>query len=109
MLRYWQHAAPPNACRGHFNAGFSISALASNAKGPFKPAALASSCTPPRILLPSTPLFTLNYGGDPDSIRLSRKFRDVVDVRTNQVLLRVRGGATSYWAAEVLFDRTGTQ
>jgi hypothetical protein len=26
---------------------------------------------------------TLNYGGDPDSIRLPRKFGDVVDVRTN--------------------------
>jgi hypothetical protein len=39
---------------------------------------------------------TLNYGSDPDSIRLPRKFRDVVDVRMNQVLLRVRGGATGY-------------
>jgi hypothetical protein len=26
---------------------------------------------------------TLNYGGDPDSIRPSRKFGNVVDVRTN--------------------------
>jgi hypothetical protein len=32
----------------------------------------------------------------------------VVDVRTNQVLLRVRGGATGLWSAEHLFDRTGT-
>jgi hypothetical protein len=26
---------------------------------------------------------TLNYGGDPDSIRLLCKFSDIVDVRTN--------------------------
>jgi hypothetical protein len=32
---------------------------------------------------------------------------DVVDVKTNQVLLRVRGGATGYWTAEVLFNCTG--
>jgi hypothetical protein len=32
----------------------------------------------------------------------------MVDVRTNQVLLRVRGGTTSLWTAEVLFDRTET-
>jgi hypothetical protein len=51
---------------------------------------------------------TLNYGGDPDSIRVPRKFVDVVDVRTNQVLLRVRGCATSLWTAEVLFNRTVT-
>jgi hypothetical protein len=51
---------------------------------------------------------TLNYGGDPDSIRLPRKFGDMVDVRTNQVLLRVRGGAAGLWTTEVLFDRTGT-
>jgi hypothetical protein len=29
-------------------------------------------------------------------------------LRTNQVLLQVRGGATGYWTAEVFFDRTGT-
>jgi hypothetical protein len=52
--------------------------------------------------------FTLNYGGDPDSIRLPRKFGDVVDVRMNQVLLRVHGGTTGLWTAELLFDRTGT-
>jgi hypothetical protein len=51
---------------------------------------------------------TFNYGGDPDSIRLPRKFGDVVDVRTNQFLLRVRGGATGLWTVELLFDRTGT-
>jgi hypothetical protein len=32
----------------------------------------------------------------------------MVDVRTNQVLLRVYGGATGYWTVEVLFDHTGT-
>jgi hypothetical protein len=31
----------------------------------------------------------------------------VVDVRTNQVVLRVRGGATGIWPTELLFDRTG--
>jgi hypothetical protein len=51
---------------------------------------------------------TLNYGGNPDSIRLPRKFGDMVDVRTNPVLLRVRGGATGLWTAEVLFDHSGT-
>jgi hypothetical protein len=38
----------------------------------------------------------------------TKKFEDMVDMRTNQVRLRVRGGATGYWTAEVLFDRTGT-
>jgi hypothetical protein len=48
-------------------------------------------------LFPSTPKpepvdgfefgVTLNYGGGPDSIRLPRKFADMVDVRMNQVLL----------------------
>jgi hypothetical protein len=51
---------------------------------------------------------TLNYGVDPDSIRLPRKFGDIVDIRTNQVLLRVRGGATGLWTAKLLFDRTST-
>jgi hypothetical protein len=51
---------------------------------------------------------TLNYGADPDSIRLPRKFGKVVDVKTNQVVLRVRGSATSLWTVELLFDRTGT-
>jgi hypothetical protein len=32
----------------------------------------------------------------------------VVDVRTNQVVLWVRGGATGIWPTELLFDRTGT-
>jgi hypothetical protein len=32
----------------------------------------------------------------------------VVDVRTNQVVLRVRGGATIIWPTELLFDHTGT-
>jgi hypothetical protein len=32
----------------------------------------------------------------------------VVDVRTNQVLLRVHGVATGLWTAELLFYRTGT-
>jgi hypothetical protein len=31
----------------------------------------------------------------------------VVDVTTNQVHLRVRGGATGYWTAAALFDRFG--
>jgi hypothetical protein len=51
---------------------------------------------------------TLNYGSNPDSIRLPHKFGDVVDVRMNQVLLRVRGDATGIWPTELLFDRTGT-
>jgi hypothetical protein len=51
---------------------------------------------------------TLNYGGDSDSIRLPHKFGNVVDVRTNQVVLRVRGGATGIWHTELLFDRTDT-
>jgi hypothetical protein len=32
----------------------------------------------------------------------------VVDVRMNQVMLRVRGGATGIWPTELHFDRTGT-
>jgi hypothetical protein len=32
----------------------------------------------------------------------------VVDVRTNQVVLRVRSGATGIWHMEFLFDRTGS-
>jgi hypothetical protein len=51
---------------------------------------------------------TLNYDGDPDSIRPPRMFRDVVDMTMNQVLLRVHDGATGYWTVEVLFDRTST-
>jgi hypothetical protein len=51
---------------------------------------------------------TLNYGVDPDSIRLPCKFGKVVDIKTNQVVLRVRGGATGLWTVELLFDRTGT-
>jgi hypothetical protein len=51
---------------------------------------------------------TLNYGVDPDSISLPRKFGDIVDIRTNQVLLRVRGSATGLWTAKLLFDRTST-
>jgi hypothetical protein len=51
---------------------------------------------------------TLNYGADPDSIRLPRKFGKVVDIKTNQVVLRVRGGATGLWTVELLFDRIGT-
>jgi hypothetical protein len=51
---------------------------------------------------------TLNYGADPDSIRLPRKFGKVVDVRTNPVMLRVCGGTTGLWTVELLFDRTGT-
>jgi hypothetical protein len=41
-------------------------------------------------------------------IRLPHKFAEVVDKRHNQVLLRVRGGTTRVWTAEVLFDFTGT-
>jgi hypothetical protein len=51
---------------------------------------------------------TLNYGADPDSIRLPRKFGKVVDVKTNQVVLRARGDAPGLWTVELLFDRTGT-
>jgi hypothetical protein len=32
----------------------------------------------------------------------------MVDVRTNQVVLRVHGDATGIWPTELLFDRTGT-
>jgi hypothetical protein len=32
----------------------------------------------------------------------------MVDVRTNQVVLRVRGGATGIWPTDLLYDRTGT-
>jgi hypothetical protein len=38
----------------------------------------------------------LNYGADPDFIRLPCKFGKIVDVKTNQVVPRVRGGATSH-------------
>jgi hypothetical protein len=51
---------------------------------------------------------TLNNDADPDSIGLPRKFDDIVDVKTNQVVLRMRGGATGLWTVELLFDRTGT-
>jgi hypothetical protein len=51
---------------------------------------------------------TLNYGGDPDSIRLPRKFSDVVDIRTKQDVPRVHGGATGIWPTDLLFDCTGT-
>jgi hypothetical protein len=39
---------------------------------------------------------TLYYGRDKDSIRLPRKFTEVVDEKTNQLLMRVCGGATGY-------------
>jgi hypothetical protein len=39
---------------------------------------------------------TLYYGRDKDMIRLPRKFAVVVDEKTNQVLMRVHGGATGY-------------
>jgi hypothetical protein len=52
--------------------------------------------------------FTLSHGIDQDSIRLPRKFGEVVDVRTDQVVMRVRGGATGIWPTELLFDRIGT-
>jgi hypothetical protein len=32
----------------------------------------------------------------------------VVDVRTNQVMMRVCGGATGTWPMKLLYDRTGT-
>jgi hypothetical protein len=51
---------------------------------------------------------TLNFGADQDSVRLPRKFGEVVDVRTTQVSLRVHGGATGIWPTELLFGRTGT-
>jgi hypothetical protein len=35
MMRHWQAAAPPDACRGHFNAGISIYAPATNASMAF--------------------------------------------------------------------------
>jgi hypothetical protein len=41
-------------------------------------------------------IMTLYYGRDKDTIRLSRKFAEVVEKKMNQVLLRVRGGATGY-------------
>jgi hypothetical protein len=51
---------------------------------------------------------TLYYGCDKDTISLPRKFLEVVDEQTNQVLQWMHGGATGYWTAEFLFDRTGT-
>jgi hypothetical protein len=51
--------------------------------------------------------FTLSYSADQDYFRLPHKFGEVLDVRTNQVVLRVRGGATSIWPMALLFDRTG--
>jgi hypothetical protein len=39
---------------------------------------------------------------------LPRKFGEVVDVRTNQVVMRVCSGASGIWPMEPLFDRTGT-
>jgi hypothetical protein len=51
---------------------------------------------------------TLNYGKNPDSIRLPHKFKDIVDVRTNQVVLRVGGDAIGIWPMKLLFDCTGT-
>jgi hypothetical protein len=51
---------------------------------------------------------TVNHGADQDPIRLPRKFGDMVDVRTNQVVLRVRGGATGIWPTNLLYDHTGT-
>jgi hypothetical protein len=51
--------------------------------------------------------FTLSYGADQDSVTLPRKFGEVVNVRTNQVVLRVRGGATGMWPMKLLFDHTG--
>jgi hypothetical protein len=51
---------------------------------------------------------TLNYGVDQDFVRLPRKFGEVVDVRTNQVLLQVRGSATGLWTTEILFNCIGT-
>jgi hypothetical protein len=50
---------------------------------------------------------TLNYCADPNSIRLPHKFGKVIDVRTNQVVLRVHSGATGLWTVEPLFDHTG--
>jgi hypothetical protein len=51
---------------------------------------------------------TLNYGADLDSIRITRKFGKVVNIKMNQVVLRVRGTATGLWTVELLFHRTGT-
>jgi hypothetical protein len=51
---------------------------------------------------------TLNYGADPTSIRLPHKFGKVVNIKTNQVVLRVHGGTTGLWTMELLFHRTGT-
>jgi hypothetical protein len=51
---------------------------------------------------------TLNHGADQDSVRLPRKFGNVVDMRTNQVVLRVRGSATGIRPTELLYDCTGT-
>jgi hypothetical protein len=39
---------------------------------------------------------------------MPRKFGDMVNVRTNQVLLWVRSVATGLWTAELLFYCTGT-
>jgi hypothetical protein len=52
--------------------------------------------------------FGFTLSADQDSVRLPHKFGEVVDVRTNQVVLRVRGGATGIWPTELLYNRTGT-
>jgi hypothetical protein len=51
---------------------------------------------------------TLNFDADQDSVALPCKFDDVVDMRTHQVVLRVRGGATGIWPTDLLFDRAST-
>jgi hypothetical protein len=50
---------------------------------------------------------TMNRGMNMNMIKLPRRFAAVVDETTNQVLLRVCGGATGYWTMAVLFDRFG--
>jgi hypothetical protein len=46
----------------------------------------------------------LYHGQDQDTIRMPRKFAEVLDEQHNQVMLRVRGSATGVWTVKVLFD-----
>jgi hypothetical protein len=69
---------------------------------------LSSSTPEPELIARFEFGVTLYYDIDQDTIRLPRQFGEVVDEKMNQVLLRVRGGATGYWTAEVLYDHSGT-
>jgi hypothetical protein len=50
---------------------------------------------------------TLHRGMNMNMMKLHRRCLLVVDEMENQLLIRIRGGATRYWTAKVLFDRFG--